>query len=173
VPVALQDIPETGRHFELQADDSTRALIAEMAELRSLPRLDASFEVTRHGADGLRVLGQVSATVGQICVVSLDPIENEIREDVDLVFLPDAAAGAGAATGHGRPAEIGIADAPEPLLNETVDLGLLAIEFMILGIDPYPRKPGAIFETPRTADETAHPFAALAKLQRGQGGDEG
>ena len=30
------------------------------------------------------------ARIGQICVVTLDPIENEIEEEVDLMFAPEA-----------------------------------------------------------------------------------
>ena len=54
-------------------------------------------------------------------------------------------------------------DAPEPLVDGTVDLGAIATEFLILGIDPYPRKPGAVFEAPPAGDGSAHPFAALVE----------
>jgi hypothetical protein len=59
------------------------------------------------------------------------------------------------------------ADEREPLLDGTVDLGALATEFLILGVDPYPRKPGVAFEAPTPeADAGTHPFAALAALQK-------
>ena len=55
------------------------------------------------------------------------------------------------------------ADEAEPLVAATVDLGLLATEFLILGVDPYPRKAGVAFEAPKAAaDPAANPFAALA-----------
>ena len=88
VPVALQEVPETGRSFTLVADERTREAVAKLAGLRSLPRLEAQFEVTPRGRDGLHVTGTISATVGQDCVVTLEPIENEIEEQVDLVFAP-------------------------------------------------------------------------------------
>ena len=59
---------------------ATRAAMAKRAGLAALPRLEASFDVTRHGRGGLHVVGRVSATVGQTCVVTLEPIENEIDE---------------------------------------------------------------------------------------------
>ena len=59
---------------------------------------------------------------------------------------------------------------PEPLIGGVVDLGALAIEFLILGLDPYPRKPGAVFEPPQDHKPEAGPFAALAKLAKGQDG---
>src|SRR5437870_9568933 len=91
VPLALSDVPETGRHLDLAADAQARAAIAKLAGLAALPRLDASFDVTLHGRHGLRVVGRVSATVGQTCVVTLEPIENEVDEAIDLVFTPTAA----------------------------------------------------------------------------------
>ena len=68
-------------------------------------------------------------------------------------------------------AEIDIDAAPseeaEPLIGNSVDLGLLATEFLMLGIDPYPRKPGVAFDAPEAAaDPAGHPFAALAALQK-------
>jgi uncharacterized metal-binding protein YceD (DUF177 family) len=166
VAVSLHDIPETGRHFELLADDTIRAAIAKTAQLRALPRLEATFDVTRRGSDGLHVLGRVSATVGQVCVVTLDPLENEIDEAVDVTFLPDATRGDAA---RKRVLEVASDDEPEiePLINDTIDLGAIATEFLLLGIDSYPRKPEAVFEAPPTEDAADHPFAALAGLRKG------
>ena len=48
-----------------------------------------------------------------------------------------------------------------------VDLGAIATEFLLLGIDPYPRKPGAVFDAPVAEDDpSSHPFAALAALKK-------
>src|SRR6266581_7817094 len=91
VPVTLQEVPDNGRSFRLVADERTREAVAKLAGLRSLPRLEAQFEVTPRGQDGLHVAGTISATVGQDCVVTLEPIENEIEEQVDLAFVPPAA----------------------------------------------------------------------------------
>jgi uncharacterized metal-binding protein YceD (DUF177 family) len=157
VPVALADIPEDGRRFELAADEATRAHIAQLAGLRSLPRLQATFDLARQDSTGLRVDGEVSATVGQNCVVTLDPVDNEVKEKINLVFAPPRAHASG---GDDDPGE------PEPLVGDMIDLGALATEFLILGIDPYPRKPGAAFEPP-VVEESSHPFAALAALKKG------
>ena len=54
---------------------------------------------------------------------------------------------------------------PEALADGTADVGALAAEFVLLGIDPYPRKPGAEFTPPPEDSATATPFAALSKLK--------
>jgi uncharacterized metal-binding protein YceD (DUF177 family) len=162
VPLRFEDVlPETGRQVALSPDAHAREAIAAVAGLRELLRLDASFDVVRSGAADLHVTGTVSATVGQTCVVTLEPIEREINEAIDLVFkqAADNSASAGIGLDMDRP-EI------EPLIDGVVDLATLATEFLILGIDPYPRKPGAAFEAPSTSEPFAGPFAGLAALQK-------
>jgi uncharacterized metal-binding protein YceD (DUF177 family) len=166
VPVAVRDVPETGRHFDLVADENIRAAVANAIGLRALPRLVASFDVSRQGRDGLRVVGRVAATVGQTCVVTLEPIENEIDEVVDLEFAPAVPEESDEGSGHSK---VAADDAPEPLVGGVVDLGGVATEFLSLGIDPYPRKAGVEFAAPAAEDDAPHPFAALAALKKGQG----
>jgi hypothetical protein len=163
VPITVEDIPEDGRHFALIADPDTRAHIARTAGLRDLPRFEADFEVTRQGSDGLRVIGRVSATVSQTCVVSLEPLANRIDENVDLVFMPKSAAELTAAEAEkaGSRGETKWNE-PEALVGGVVDLGIVATEFLILGLDPYPRKPGVVFEPPQDLKPDSGPFAALA-----------
>jgi hypothetical protein len=61
---------------------------------------------------------------------------------------------------------------PEPLVNGAVDLGAIATEFLILGIDLYPRKDGARFSPPEVDDGGARPFAALEALKKRLGGSQ-
>jgi uncharacterized metal-binding protein YceD (DUF177 family) len=164
VPVAVEDIPETGLHRDIDASAAERAGVAEIAAVRDVPRLTASFDLTRLGA-GVRVEGRVSATVGQTCVVSLEPVENEVEEAIGLTFAPVAADVANAKAASGD-------EAPEPLVGGAVDLGAIATEFLILAIDPYPRKAGAQFVPPKAEADGPHPFAALEALKKRPGGGE-
>ena len=166
-PLSVHSVPETGRHVDLVADEKTRAAVAESIGLRALPRLAARFDVSRRGREDLRVVGRVSATVGQTCVVTLEPIDNEIDEAIDLVFEPPPAQEFPQEDSGGS--KVADDDAPEPLVGGIIDLGALAIEFLTLAIDPYPRKSGAAFAAPATGDDPPHPFAALAALKKGRG----
>ena len=171
VPVAGEDVAETGQHFDLRADRDSRAAVAGLVGLRDLPRLQANFDVTRSGDSGLRVCGHVSATVGQTCVVTLEPLSNEIDETVDLEFAPpppepEREADAEADPEDASPRTKRNWNEPERLIGGVVDLGAIATEFLILGLDPYPRKPGAVFEPPQDLKPDAGPFAALAKLAK-------
>lgn len=167
LPVAVAEIPEAGRRFDLAPDARTRANIANVAAVLALPRLKAEFELTRQGRDGVRVVGSVSATVEQNCVVTLEPMQSEVEEAIDLVFAPPRPAPENAAANE--PKVLG--EDLEILRDGVVDLGAVATEFLILGIDPYPRKPGAVFEAPNTEEKAAdRPFAALAALKKGSPG---
>jgi Large ribosomal RNA subunit accumulation protein YceD len=163
VPVAADEVPETGQHFDLVADAGVRMAVARVAGLRDLPQLQASFDVKRHGAGGLHVTGGVSATVGQNCVVTLEPLTNEVEEAIDLVFVPKERPAQEEAETEPRDVKWGD---PEPLIGGIIDLGVLATEFLILGLDPYPRKPDAVFEPPQSRTPEESPFAALAKLAK-------
>ena len=170
VPVRVENVPEDGAHFDLIADDKTRAAITTVTSLQTLRRLVGAFDVTPHGR-GLHVVGEVSATVGQNCVVTLEPVENEIRETVDLVFVPGPRAPQPGADSDAMESELDAKEPPEELVDGKVDLGALAIEFLMLGIDPYPRKPGVAFEAPSLGEAPSNPFAALAKLKEKQDPD--
>jgi hypothetical protein len=151
----------------LTADSQVRAAIAKAAGLRDLTRLEANFDVNRQRG-GLRVVGRIAATVGQTCVVTLEPVANEVAEDVDLLFAPQASvaeSGGAAIRPEGSKYDV------EPLIGEVVDLGALATEFLVLGLDPYPRKPGAVFESPEETAAGDGPFSALAALQKGRDAD--
>lgn len=170
VPVAVDDIPDTGRHFEIEASEAVRAqvleLVAGLATVHDLPRLVAVFDLTRQGAK-VHVTGRVTARVGQTCVVSLEPMESDIDETVDLLFVPAAAAP------DEREIEIKAdAEEAEPLVGGTVDIGALAIEFLVLGINPYPRKPGAQFGSLTVGDDGPRHFAALEALKKRFGGSQ-
>ena len=159
VPVRVDDVPDSGCRQHLVADEPVRAAAARLAGVIAIPRLEADFDLTRRGRDGLHVTGTISATVRQSCVVTLEPVENEVEETVDVIF---AQPGNSDSEPH---LAVGAPDPPEPLIDGVADLGAVAIEFLMLGVDPYPRKPGAVFETPTTADTAASPFAALGALK--------
>lgn len=165
--MAVEDIPETGLHVEIDAPAATRAELASLAAVRDLTALSAVFDLTRRGAK-VHVTGHVKARVGQTCVVTLEPIESAVEEAVDLLFAPPAEAGTTAAVEiELKPGK----EPPEPLLDGKLDLGALATEFLVLGIDPYPRKADAAFTPPKVADDGPHPFAVLESLKKRLGGD--
>ncbi len=167
VPVPVAQIPETGLHRDIEASPVERAAMAEVGGLREILSANASLDVTPGGEGRFHVTGHVRARVGQTCVVTLDPIENEIDEEIDLIFAPpEQIPELSDLVDESAESDVEIPDPPEPIVNGIIDLGRLATDALFLGVDPYPRRPDAVFEPPaEAADPEAHPFAALKALK--------
>ncbi|MFN3892508.1 MAG: YceD family protein [Beijerinckiaceae bacterium] len=172
----------------ITADAEELAALAKADGLPSIGSMSAEFRVARQGKE-IRVTGEVRARVTQECVVTLEPFESEITEPVDVRFAfapapvaPEprsgqrmsrrrAAANLPERRGPPQPdfASHEEDDPPDPIVDGKIDLGALAAEFMALGLDPYPRKPGAEFE-PIEDEGPANesPFARLARLRKDQ-----
>jgi uncharacterized metal-binding protein YceD (DUF177 family) len=166
--IALPQIPGTGLHRDLEADQTARIAMAEVAGLREIRSASASFDVIPNSGGRFHVSGRVRARVGQTCVVTLEPIENDIDEPIDLMFAPPEQIPVLADLVDEAAVDEGgeIPDLPEPIENGVIDLGRLATDALFLAIDPYPRKPDAVFEPVITAaNPEDHPFAALKALK--------
>jgi uncharacterized metal-binding protein YceD (DUF177 family) len=168
VPVAVAEIPELGLHREIEAGLIERKSMAGVAGLREIALANAALDLTPMGGGRFHVGGHVRARVGQTCVVTLEPIENEIDEPIDLVFAPPEQIPDLAELVDEANEEVETPDPPEPIVGGIIDLGRLATDALFLAIDPYPRRKDAVFEPPvEPADPDAHPFAALKALQLG------
>lgn len=144
--------------------------MAELAGLREIMSARAAFDLKPKSNGRVHVTGKVHGRIGQTCVVTLEAIENEISETVDLMFAPPEQVRSLATlvdeAAQSEDAEI--PDPPEPIVNGLIDLGRLATDVLFLAIDPYPRKSDAEFEAPNEiVDPAGHPFAALTALQTG------
>jgi uncharacterized metal-binding protein YceD (DUF177 family) len=157
-----------GAAFSLQAEHAQLAAIASALELPAVLSLSATFEARAVGQGRYRVQGEVKARIRQTCVLTAEDFESDVTAPVEAAFADDD---------HLSPPTkkevertLDDEDPPEPLENGHIDLGMLAVEFLSLALDPFPRKPGAVFsETPDVGSEEG-PFAALAALKAGRSG---
>jgi uncharacterized metal-binding protein YceD (DUF177 family) len=165
--VTVADLPEEGAALELAPDADVRAGLAKHVGVLAVPALVVKVHVLPEGKGGVLVEGRLEATVRQTCVVTLEAFENAIVEPISVRFAP-----AGAIAGSSSMLAAGDdADAPDPLVDGAFDLGAVATEFLALAIDPYPRKPGAVFTPPESRrEDSPSPFAALEKLKSGRDG---
>jgi uncharacterized metal-binding protein YceD (DUF177 family) len=167
VPVVVAQIPETGLHRDLEADQAIRNAVADVGGLREVLSVQASFDVTPMSGGRFQVAGHVRARVGQTCVVTLEEIENDIEEPIDLIFAPpEQIPQMAALVDEAEESDEDTPDPPEPIENGMIDLGRVATDALYLAVDPYPRKAGAVFEpVVEAADPEDHPFAALKALK--------
>jgi uncharacterized metal-binding protein YceD (DUF177 family) len=167
VPVAVAQIPDTGLHRDIEADPAIRAAMADVGGLREVLLAQASFDVTPQSGGRFHVAGHVRARIGQTCVVTLEEIENDIDEPVDLIFAPpEQIPQMASLVDEAEEDDEEVPDPPEPIENGMIDLGRVATDALFLAVDPYPRKAGAVFEPVVEADDPEdHPFAALKALK--------
>lgn len=160
--IDLSLIPQDGKTFELVPDEATRRYLADVADVVSIPALKVRFDV-RGGPDAAQVKGTIEGVVRQHCVVSLEEFENPVSEtfSVDFAARPES----GAETEDQEEIE----ELPDPIVGGKIDLGALGTEFLILSVDPYPRKPGVAFAVPAAAEEAPEPkrspFEMLSSLK--------
>jgi uncharacterized metal-binding protein YceD (DUF177 family) len=167
--VNVAQIPQEGLHRDIEADTATRAAMADVAGLRDISSARASFDLSLVSGGRVHVAGHLTARIGQTCVVTLEPIEDDIDEDIDLIFAPAEQIPeiADELTDEEiAPVEGEMPESPEPIENGIINLGRLATDVLFLAIDPYPRKAGAVFEPQvAAADPEDHPFASLKALK--------
>lgn len=164
------DVPPLGAHVALTADEAQRAALAKLADALSVEAMRAEFLVRPWGQDGYSVEGRVVADLTQACVVTLEPVVAHLDEPVSLKLVPPEAM----ARYEEKPDEEGgidldpAAEIPDPIENGVIDLGRIAVEHFLVGVDPYPRRPGVVFdaEAAGVGEGRAElsPFAALARL---------
>ncbi|MFD0934490.1 YceD family protein [Methylobacterium trifolii] len=153
--VNVERLPQGRGAVTVEASPAECAALAADFRIPAIRDLVGRFAV-EGPTSRLRVTGRVEAVVTQVCTVSLEPFESRVDEAVDEVFTDtDQRAGTDAEE----------ADIPDPIVGGRIDFGRLTAEFLALGLDPYPRKPGVSFE-PVQAGPDITPFDALRGLTR-------
>jgi hypothetical protein len=136
-PVAIRTLGRTPIVSEIAADAAERQAVAARLGLEAIARLEAQATLRRRDDGAVLVTGRVEATITRISVVSLDAFETDASEAFATLFVPPGAE-------EGAEVEIdptGDEDV-EMLEGSSVDLGELAVQYLALALDPYPRAPG-------------------------------
>jgi hypothetical protein len=166
-PIDVRRLPERGFPVVVEPNAAARSALARAHGLVAVEsfRGELLFKAWKRG--GVAVTGRVRARIVQECVVTLEPVEAAIDEVIDTVFVPDGSPLARETIDDGElllPAEG--PDLPEPFDGATIDAGATAEEFFALGIDPYPRRPGAQLPAAGSAELDPSPFAVLREPSR-------
>lgn len=157
-PLSVARISAAGLAMQVTATPEECAALASRFKLPGIAALSCRFVLRPAMGGTYEAAGTLHARITQLCVVSLDAFESEVREEFRLRFVPE-----------GDESEDEDPDAVDevPFAAETLELGEAAAQQLALALDPYPRKPGSALELPED-DSTPHPFAGLARLRRPQ-----
>jgi uncharacterized metal-binding protein YceD (DUF177 family) len=166
-PLAVERIAATGTELTIEANADERAALAERFGIPAIHALTARFVATPWRRGGIQVRGDIAAEVEQISVVSLEPFTSEVGEPVVRYFQAETA------PGH-SPEVLSLEsledEEPEVIAGGSIDLGEIAAESLALALDPYPRRPGEVFEdeSAQAAEDQRNesPFAVLSRLKK-------
>lgn len=150
-------LPQKGMPVIVEADARQRDALAAEHGLLSVEAYRADLLVAPWKRNGVKVSGRVDAKITQECVVTLDPIEASISEEVSGLYFPeDSKLGRLGFHDNGEiHLDVEGPDSPEIFSGDTIDVGALAEEFFGLAIDPYPRKPGISLTPDETGEREA------------------
>lgn len=163
-PIRLSELARGAVKARLEPDAAQRAEIAKRLGLESLPALSADVTV-KAWLDGAEISGRLQGVVEQVCGLTLDPFEQPVVSEIDVRVVPAGSPNAPTESPQGEiEMDLETPDPPDVLEGEVIDLAEYVVEHLALVIDPFPRKPGAVFEAPEAEPEES-PFAVLKRLK--------
>ena len=155
-PIDVATIKPDGLAVNFEATESELQGLAKLFDIPAVVKLTASFKLTRKGSR-VKVRGDVSGVVTRLCVLSLEAFDTDFHEPVTVDFDENAE------TPRDDESDL---EALDPIIDGQIDIGALAAEFTALSLDPYPKKPGIIFDySEDDEDKPPSPFSALAGIK--------
>jgi hypothetical protein len=161
-PLLVDRIPNLGSNDRLAADEKECAAIAKRLGIPKVYSLTGFLKSLPWRGGGVKVSGPLNAEFDQISVVSLETFRSSLATEIERYFLP-AHKGTDASE-----EDVDIID------HGVIDLGEILTETMALELDPYPRKPGEVFQDIQEDVETGKvtPFTGLSRLIPPSGNDK-
>jgi len=134
-PLPVASIGPRHDDIVVEADAKERAMIAARLGLPAVERLRCRFRLASPVSRTVVARGELSASVVQTCVVTLEDFPAEIAERFEVRFVP-----AGTESDDLDP------EVPDDIgyVGDVIDLGEAATEQLALALDPYPRRPGTV-----------------------------
>ncbi len=168
----VQEVEREGRSYHLEATEAERKALAERFGLIGFGSLVADLEVRDRGAEeGIFVTGNLKASYTQRCIVSLEPVGEELETSFELMLVDEATADRMDAD------EVYLDDAaPEydALEGNLVPLGEIVAQTVSINMNPYPRAEDAVLNVGNKKNisvneeemKKPNPFAVLDKLRK-------
>jgi len=160
VPLRLHQVG-AGLKRTLEPNAEERARIVKALNLLSLDDFTAEMSVTPT-VSGWRIDGRVKAEAVQPCGLTLEPVPESVNQTflINLTEQPPEAE-----VDENGEIDLELDDSfPDYVEDGKIDLGQYAVEQLLLALDPFPRKEGAVFVQPPEPVELS-PFAVLKSMK--------
>jgi uncharacterized metal-binding protein YceD (DUF177 family) len=167
-PLRLHQIG-AGVQRRLTPDAEAIKRIARALDLQALDMFEIDINLVPT-VSGWRMDGRVLADAVQTCGLTLEPLPVHVDRKFSVQMVE-----ASERDDADEEGEIDLElddDSPDQIEGGSLDLGQYAVEQLALSLDPFPRKPGAVFEQPPEPGEIS-PFAVLKRLQSKDDAGEG
>jgi uncharacterized metal-binding protein YceD (DUF177 family) len=155
--------------FRLIAEAETRDRIARVLREEAVKSLSAQVAI-RPWHDGVELNGRIEAVVTRLCGVSLEAFDETIDESMHVRIVPPGSINIPKDEDGALLVDLESDDPPDVLDGGAIDVAGYVMEHLALALDPFPRKPGAVFEAPAVTAPIS-PFSSLSQLKpRGEEG---
>ena len=173
--IKLQEISGDGSDREKDFPADERAELAGRLGIVGVDALRVAIRIAPTSRDRYRLTGEVKAVVVQTCGVTLEPVQQAIREPLDQAYERGRVRSGLSGEAAELAGEISIDpmadDPPEIISGDAIDAGPIIEETVAMALDPFPRKPDAALDVSEAGNPEApaapSPFAALADLKTG------
>ena len=87
--VRADAIPADGRRFRMAASAPERNALADELDIAEVVALSADLALTPRADGGLALVGEVTGTIVQADVVTLEPVRQSVREAIDMILVAE------------------------------------------------------------------------------------
>ena len=173
--VLVSELGDAALRQDLTASAPECAALAKRFDVKGIASLDAQVTLTLLPNKDVRVDASFKAQLQQTCSVTLQPMKTKVKAEFTMTYSPQA----DEFLGHDEEdldTPDTLAEPPEPLIDEKIDIGEAIAEQFALEIDPFPRVKGTVFDGYSTGRKGAanaplekkNPFAVLSQLKTKQ-----
>lgn len=87
--ISVRSLPLKGIRVHICADQRECAHLAKNHDLVEVKSCEGEFHILPWKKRGVRVKGFLRARIIQLCVITLEPLENNLYENIEVVFVPE------------------------------------------------------------------------------------
>lgn len=173
-PFDLGRMNGNGVNIEFVASSDDMAQIVDIIDIIAVNCLEGIVRIKPWHKTGYMLTGELRATAVQRCVVTLEPVSEEVVEPFERTFIGEAEA---AQEEPDERVEVDLIleaeDPPEILSGHTINLLEIIAEHLALGLNPWPRAEGAEIDPAyrlndddvETGGKAPNPFDVLKNLK--------
>ena len=174
--VRISNIPNDGIDIQLQLQEMDIQQLAMAVNADQIVNISFNVHLKPAGKDRISATGHIAADITHACIVTQDPIVQQLREEIDTRFWPEKLVQKwleAANEPSQQSSTFALEDEPESYSDGEIAIGQFLYEEFVSAVDLYPRKVEADFDWQKSEfnvqneEEAAleNPFSVLAPLK--------